>query len=86
MGCGAQRLIAEMERYNHVVGLKIVGEMLPQEAIASRLPTTIDQYGLRIPRITYSWCDNDRRLIDHSLEFMTQALRAIDATDIWTSG
>ena len=33
------RLISEMENYNHVVGLKIVGEMLPQEATASRLPT-----------------------------------------------
>ena len=42
-----------------------------------------DQYGLRIPRITYSWCDNDRRLIDHSLAFMTQALEAVDASDIW---
>ena len=31
MDCGATRLIDEMEDYNHQVGLKIVGEMLPQE-------------------------------------------------------
>jgi choline dehydrogenase-like flavoprotein len=72
-----------MENYNHVVGLKIVGEMLPQEANRVTLAHETDQYGLRIPRITYSWCDNDRRLIDHSLAFMTQALEAVDATDIW---
>ena len=65
-----------MENYNHVVGLKIVGEMLPQEPNCVTLADETDQYGLRIPRITYSWCDNDRRLIDHSLSFMTQALEA----------
>jgi choline dehydrogenase-like flavoprotein len=48
------------------------------------LAEDVDQYGLRIPRVTYSWCDNDRRLIDHSLKFMTQALEAVDARDIWT--
>ena len=32
-----------------------------------------------MPRVTYSWCDNDKRLIDHSLKFMAQALQAIDA-------
>src|SRR5262249_50679144 len=26
-----------------------------------------DQYGLPVPRITYSYCDNDKRLIQHSL-------------------
>ena len=82
-GLWGARLIREMEKYNHVVGLKIVGEMLPQESNRVTLADDVDQYGLRIPRITYSWCDNDKRLIDHSLKFMTQALQAIDANDIW---
>jgi choline dehydrogenase-like flavoprotein len=42
-----------------------------------------DCYGLRIPRVTYSFCDNDRRLIRHSLNFMRKALEAADATDLW---
>jgi hypothetical protein len=33
-------------------------------------------------RVEYTWCDNDRNLIDHSLCFMTHALQAV-ATDIW---
>lgn len=82
-GLWGSRLISEMENYNHVVGLKIVGEMLPQERNCVSLAEETDQYGLAIPRVTYSWCDNDRRLIDHSLSFMTQALKAIDAKDIW---
>ena len=57
--------------------------MLPQESNRVTLADDVDQYGLRVPRITYSWCDNDKRLIDHSLKFMTQALRAADARDLW---
>ena len=55
-GLWGARLIREMEKYNHVVGLKIVGEMLPQESNRVTLANDVDQYGLRIPRITYSWC------------------------------
>ena len=83
-GLWGQRLMAEMERYNHVVGLKIVGEMLPQERNRVTLADARDRYGLPVARITYSWCDNDRALIDHSVRFMMQALQAIDATGIWT--
>jgi hypothetical protein len=59
--------------------LKIVGVMLPMESNCVSLADETDQYGLRIPRITYSWCDNDRRLINNSLSFMSQALEAVDA-------
>jgi choline dehydrogenase-like flavoprotein len=82
-GLWGSRLIEEMENYNHVVGLKIVGEMLPQENNRVTLADDTDQYGLRIPRITYSWCDNDQRLINHSLSFMSQGLEVIGAKDIW---
>ena len=83
-GLWGERLIREMGKYNHQVGLKIVGEMLPQECNRVTLTDERDQYGLPVPRITYSWCDNDKRLIDHALRFMTQALQAIDAREIWT--
>lgn len=76
-------LVGEMTSYNHVAGLKIVGEMLPQERNRVTLADEVDQYGLRIPRVTYSWCDNDKRLIDHALGFMHRALQAAGAKDIW---
>ena len=57
--------------------------MLPQEANRVTLADEIDQYGLRIPRISYSWCDNDRRLIDHSMAFMTRRWRRSNTKDIW---
>ena len=82
-GLWGERLMAAMENYNHQVGLRIVGEMMPQERNRVTLAEDRDQYGLPIPQITYTWCDNDRALIGHSLRFMTQALQAIGATDIW---
>ncbi|MFO1039673.1 MAG: GMC family oxidoreductase [Geminicoccaceae bacterium] len=82
-GLWGERLMAEMERYNHQVGLKMVGEMLPQERNGVSLTDEKDQYGLPVPRVTYSWCDNDRRLIDHALDFMGRALDVIGAKEIW---
>jgi choline dehydrogenase-like flavoprotein len=82
-GLWGERLRAEMERYNHQVGLKIVGECLPQERNRVTLTDEKDQYGLPVPRVTYSYCDNDKRLIAHSLRFMRQALEAVNATEIW---
>jgi choline dehydrogenase-like flavoprotein len=82
-GLWGQRLLDEMESYNHQVGLKIVGECLPQERNRVTLTDLKDQYGLPVPRVTYSFCDNDRRLIKHSLQFMRKALEAAGARDLW---
>jgi choline dehydrogenase-like flavoprotein len=82
-GLWGQRLLQEMENYNHQVGLKIVGECLPQERNRVTLTDLKDQYGLPVPRVTYSFCDNDRRLIGHSLGFMRKALEAAGARGLW---
>jgi choline dehydrogenase-like flavoprotein len=82
-GLWGERLMSAMADYNHQVGLKIVGEMMPQERNRVTLADDKDQYGLPIARVEYTWCDNDRALVDHSLRFMTQALEAIDCRDIW---
>ena len=60
-GLWGAALLDEMESYNHSVGLKIVGECCRRSATGVTLADETDQYGLRIPRITYSWCDNDKR-------------------------
>ncbi len=82
-GLWGEPLMTAMQDYNHQVGLKIVGEMLPQARNCVTLAEDKDQYGLPVARVDYSWCDNDKALIDHSLRFLTRALQAIDATDIW---
>ena len=79
----AARLIEAMQDYNHQVGFKLVGECLPLERNRVTLADEKDGYGLPLPRVTYSYCDNDNRLIGHALGFMRQALGAIDAYDLF---
>lgn len=82
-GLWGDALVAEMNRYNHHVGLKIVGEVLPRERNRVTLADETDKYGLRIPRITFGYCDNDKRLIRHALEVLDDSLDAVDARDRW---
>ncbi len=80
-GLWGERLRREMMDYNHQIGVKMVGEMLPDEANRVTLADEVDQYGLRVARITYRWGDNDKRLIQHALRQMMMSLEAIGATN-----
>ncbi|HTJ91417.1 MAG TPA: GMC family oxidoreductase [Acidocella sp.] len=82
-GLWGEALRQDMMNYNHQVGLKMVGETLPNKNNAVTLADERDQYGLRIPRITFSWGENDHRLIAHAIGQMTQSLEAIGAEEIF---
>ena len=82
-GLWGEALHSEMEKYNHQAGLKIVGETLPQEMNRVTLADEKDAYGLPIARITHSLCDSDKRLVRHALDFMTTALEAAGAKEVW---
>ena len=73
-----------MAHYNHQVGLKIVGETLPQESNRVSLAEEKDQYGVPIARVTWSMGDNDQRLVNHSIDFMRRGLEGIGAQNIWS--
>ena len=82
-GLWGRALQDEMTKYNHMVGLKMVGEMMPQERNMVRLADEEDQYGLKVARVTYNWCDNDRAMVKHSLDFMSRQLEASGAKNVW---
>jgi choline dehydrogenase-like flavoprotein len=82
-GLWGQPLRDEMVKYNHQVGLKMVGEMLPDERNQVTLADDTDQYGLRVAKVTYSWGDNDKALIQHALGEMQTSLEAVGATEIF---
>ncbi len=82
-GLWGQALRDEMEKYNHSVGLKMVGEMLPDERNRVTLAEDTDQYGLKVARVTYSWGDNDKTLIQHALGQMQQSLEMAGARDVF---
>jgi choline dehydrogenase-like flavoprotein len=72
-----------MEKYNHQVGLKIVGEVLPNEASRVSLADERDRFGLPIARVTFSYGENDKKLIQHSMASMWQCLELAGARDLW---
>ncbi|MEE8659106.1 2-methyl-1,2-propanediol dehydrogenase [Acetobacteraceae bacterium EV16G] len=78
-----QALRDEMSRYNHQVGLKMVGEMLPSLDNRVTLSPERDQYGLPVPLISYSWLENDKRMIAHALDKMQQSLESVGISDCW---
>ena len=82
-GLWGSALRDEMLRYNHMVGLKMVGEQLPNPDNRVTLADDTDQYGLRIPRITYAWGDNDKTMINHALDQMVTSLSLVGAKDIF---
>ncbi|MEO8836378.1 MAG: GMC family oxidoreductase [Caldimonas sp.] len=82
-GLWGHRLRNAMLDYNHMIGVKMVGEMLPDEANRVTLADDVDQYGLRVARVTYRWGDNDKALIAHALEQMQRSIEAIGARDIF---
>jgi choline dehydrogenase-like flavoprotein len=82
-GLWGEALRREMEKYNHQAGLKMVGETLPQERNRVTLADERDQYGLPVARVTYSLCDNDRRMVKHALDFMGRSLSAAKGREVW---
>jgi hypothetical protein len=83
-GLWGMKLREQMTNYNRQAGLKIVGEVMPQESNKVELADEVDELGLPIPKVTFSYADNDRRLYEHAIGFMTQALNAAGADDIWS--
>ncbi|MBE7217757.1 MAG: GMC family oxidoreductase, partial [Caulobacteraceae bacterium] len=82
-GLWGEPLRRAMLDYNHMMGVKMVGEMLPDERNAVTLAGDADQHGLPVAKITYAWGDNDKAMIAHALEQMTRCMDAIGANDIF---
>lgn len=82
-GYWGMELREEMANYIHMAGLKIVGEVEPREQNRVELADEVDEYGLKIPRATFSYSENDKKLYKHALRFMREALEAAGGRDIW---
>ena len=77
------KLREEMTRYNHIAGLRIVGETEPRRVNRIEVADEKDQFGLPIPRMTFSYSENDRRLMKHSIGSMRSVLEAAGAKELW---
>ncbi len=75
-GLWGEALWREMQNYNHAVGVKMVGESMPNGNNRVTLDAEKDQYGLPIARIHYAWTKDDEALIAHALDQMEMSLHA----------
>ena len=82
-GLWGEKLREEMMRYNHMMGFVAVAETEPRPVNRVELADETDQYGLRIPRVVFSYSDNDKRLQRHATRFMGDVLEAAGGYDRW---
>lgn len=75
----------EMLKYNHMAGLVAVAETEPRAHNRVEVADQTDQYGLPIPRVVFSYSDQDRLLQRHASRFMSELLGAAGGRDVWTS-
>ena len=81
-GDGLRRAMLD---YNHTAGYVPVAEVEPRAQNTVTLAEDVDQYGLKIPKVTFGYSDNDRRLQKHALAFMGRMLEAAGGRDLWTN-
>ncbi len=72
-----------MAKRNHMVGLEMVGQMMPQERNTMMWTNEEHRQRPKAARVTDSWCANDRALIAHSFQFMGRPSEASEAKTVW---
>jgi choline dehydrogenase-like flavoprotein len=78
------RLRAYMSDYVHWACVGALCEFLALPYNRVTLDSERDRYGLRVARLSYSQCDNDRQLMRAARDVMEQLLRAAGATEVIT--
>jgi choline dehydrogenase-like flavoprotein len=77
-------LTAYLQRYNHVAGIGINGDCLPQDANRLTLSGEADETGMAKPLIAFGYSPNETAMSAHAAAFLSDIWRAAGATDIWT--
>ncbi len=83
-GLWGQKLVDYLHRYNHVAGIGINGECLPQPGNYLELSDEPDEAGMMKPRVHFSYGANETAMARHAASLMTAVWQAAGATDIWT--
>ncbi len=82
-GWGLRRVMMD---YNHWSAFGLLGEILPWEDNAVTLADETDQYGLRIPKITFSMHDNDTKLAAFGAQKTQEVMWAAGAQEVVQEG
>ena len=83
-GRWGEALVDHMRRFDHVAGINILGECLPDEANRLTLSDEVDARGLPKPLVTFSNGPNERALAAHGERLMRAVWEAAGATEVWS--
>ncbi|MFY0546238.1 GMC family oxidoreductase [Brevibacillus sp. H7] len=72
-----KQLREAMLDYNYYARVTLVGEVLPHPDNAVTLTDEKDEYGMPVSKVTFSYQENDLRLIDHAVEQMNRIIEAM---------
>jgi choline dehydrogenase-like flavoprotein len=75
----------QMAKYNHMAGFTPVGETEARPQNRVELAEETDAYGLKIPRVVFSYSETDRALQRHAVKFQSELLEAAGGRDLWQS-
>lgn len=74
---------AAMDAYNHMAGMWIVGEDMPQESNRVALDATVkDAWGMPVPNVHYDDHPNDAKMRDYAFDKGAKLYQAIGATKV----
>lgn len=62
--------------FNFYGRITLVGEVLPDPNNDVTLTDTMDEYGMPLPKVNFSYGENDRKLIDHAITMMKEIILA----------
>jgi choline dehydrogenase-like flavoprotein len=71
-----EKLRKTMLDYNFYARITLVGEVLPNPNNAVTLSNEKDEYGIPVPEVSFSYGENDQKLIKHSIEKMKAIMEA----------
>jgi choline dehydrogenase-like flavoprotein len=83
-GLWGQALVDYIQSYNHVAGIGINGDCLPQPGNYLALSNETDATGFYKPIIHFSYGPHERAIDEHATKLMTEIWQNAGATDIWS--
>jgi choline dehydrogenase-like flavoprotein len=83
-GLWGQALVDAIEGYNHVAGIGINGETLPQPGNRLELSDEADELGIPKVKVSFGYGPNETAMDRHATATMKALWDAAGATDIWS--
>ncbi len=83
-GLWGEPLVDYLQRYNHVAGIGINGDCLPDARNFLELSDEVDAHGVPKPRVHFSYGKNETAMSEHADKMMRSVWAAAGARDVWT--